>query len=157
MKTKSILVIVLTLVIGFILGMLVSAEVRYNRLKPVRMFFSEEHFREGFYKSIQPDEQQKKNIDIILDKYAKINSGLQNNFRKDLDDNMKSFRKEIDSNLSKEQIERLRQMDERRHNMSGRRMYHNNDSVNLQSDKWHMRRRAGRPFQNDSTALPDNK
>jgi hypothetical protein len=157
MKAKSILVIVLTLVIGFILGMLVSAEVRYNRLKPVRMFFSEEHFREGFYKAIQPDEQQKKNIDVILDKYAKMNSELQNNFRKDLDDNMKNFRKEIDSNLSKEQIERLRQMDERRHNMSGRRMYHRNDSVNFQSDKWHMHRRAGRPIPNDSTALPGNK
>ena len=72
MKTKSILVILVTLIIGFILGMLTSAQIRYHRLKPVRVFFSEERFREGFYKTIQPDEQQKAKIDQVLDKYAKL-------------------------------------------------------------------------------------
>ena len=59
MKTKSIIIIVLTLVIGFILGMLTSAEMRYHKLKPVKVYFSEERFREGFYQAIQPDDQQK--------------------------------------------------------------------------------------------------
>ena len=80
MKLKSIFVILVTLIIGFILGMLTSAQIRYHRLKPVRVFFSEERFRDGFYKTIQPDEQQKAKIDLILDKFAKINSELQNNF-----------------------------------------------------------------------------
>jgi hypothetical protein len=39
----------------------------------MRVYFSEERFREGFYKAIQPNEQQKAQIDVILDKYAKIN------------------------------------------------------------------------------------
>ena len=47
---------------------------------------------------------KKQKIDLILDKYAKINSELQNNFRKELDASMKEFRKELDSNLTKEQI-----------------------------------------------------
>ena len=97
--------------------MLTSAQIRYHRLKPVRVFFSEERFREGFYKAIQPDEQQKAKIDLILDKYAKINSEMQNNFRKDLDASMKEFRKELDLNLTKEQLLRLKDMDERRQEM----------------------------------------
>jgi hypothetical protein len=138
MKAKSILVILLTLLIGFILGMLTSAQIRYNKLKPVRMYFSEERFREGFYKALQPDDQQKAKIDIVLDKYAKINSELQNNFRKELDANMKEFRKELELNLSAEQIARLKEMDERRQAMirQSRRNF-DNDSVNVRSQRRH--------------------
>src|SRR5665811_1462534 len=101
MKARSIIVILLTLVIGFVLGMLTSAQIRYHRLKPVRVYFSEERFRDGFYNAIQPDEKQKTKIDLILDKYARINSNLQDNFRKDLDVSMKEFREELDLNLTK--------------------------------------------------------
>ena len=82
MKTKPIIVVIVTLIIGFVLGMLTSAQIRYQKLKPVRVYFSEERFREGFYRTVQPDEKQKAKIDLILSKYAKINSELQNNFGK---------------------------------------------------------------------------
>jgi hypothetical protein len=117
MKAKPVLLVIGTLLIGFVLGMLTSAQIRLHKLNPVRVFFSEERFRDGFYKTIQPDEKQKAIIDLILDKYAKINSELQDNFRKDMDINMKEFRKEIDSNLTKEQLARLKDMDERRQQM----------------------------------------
>ncbi len=86
MKAKPIIIIIVTLLIGFVLGMLTSAQIRYHKLKPVRVYFSEERFSEGFYKTIQPDDQQKAKIDLVLDKYAKINSELQSNFRIELDD-----------------------------------------------------------------------
>lgn len=141
MKTKSIIVVFVTLVIGFILGMLTSAEIRYRKLKPVKVFFSEEKFREGFYRTIQPDEQQKAKIDLILGKYAKINSELQNNFRKELDASMKDFRKEIDLNLTKDQISRLREMEERRQEMIRQnRKHRENDTLN---------NRSGRRYNND--------
>jgi ADP-heptose:LPS heptosyltransferase len=103
MKARPILIIIITLIIGFVLGMLTSAQIRYHKLKPVRVFFSEERFREGYYQAIQPDEQQKAKIDHVLDKYAKLNSELQNSFRKKLDANMKDFRNELDLNLTKQQ------------------------------------------------------
>ena len=59
MKIKPVFLILATLIIGFVLGMLTSAQIRYHKLNPVRVFFSEERFREGFYRTIQPDEQQK--------------------------------------------------------------------------------------------------
>ncbi len=117
--------------------MLTSAQVRYHRLKPVRMYFSEERFREAFYSAIQPDEKQKAKIDIILDKYAKINTTLQNNFRKELDANMKDFRKALDSNLTKDQILRLKDMDERRQEMIRQnRMNRGNDTINFHNERW---------------------
>lgn len=117
MKTRPIILVVVTLIIGFVLGMLTSAQLRYQKLKPVRLYYSEERFREGFYRIIQPDNEQKAKIEQVLDKYAKINGTLQSNFRKELEANMKEFRKELDSNLTREQIARLKEIDERREEM----------------------------------------
>jgi recombinational DNA repair protein RecT len=117
MRAKPVIVIICTLIIGFILGMLTSAQIRFHKLKPVRVYFSEERFREGFYKTIQPDEKQKAIIEEVLNKYARINSEIQDNFRKEFDQSMSEMRKEIDSNLTKEQIARLKEMDEKRRNM----------------------------------------
>jgi hypothetical protein len=137
---KPVFLILATLIIGFVLGMLTSAQIRYQKLNPVRVFFSEERFREGFYRTIQPDELQKSRIDVVLDKYARINGDLQSTFRKELDSNMREFRKEIDTYLTKDQIARLKEMDERRqqmirHNRSG----HRNDSSEFRGDRHHFR------------------
>ncbi len=114
MKTRPFILAILTLIIGFILGMLTSAQLRFHRLKPMRLFFSEERFREEFYNTIQPDEKQKEKIDLILDRYSKINSETQEKFRNEFDLNLKSLRQEVDSNLTREQIERLKAMEKRR-------------------------------------------
>jgi hypothetical protein len=165
MKAKPILVVLVTLIIGFVLGMLTSAQIRYHRLNPVRVFFSEERFREGFYKAIQPDGKQKEKIDIILNKYAKINSEIQGNFRKELEANMKEFRKELDLNLTKEQLERLKQMDERRQEIIRlNRKNRPNDTLSMRDERWRNpgRRSAPKGTQpakqdNDTAKLPDNK
>jgi hypothetical protein len=108
---------IITLIIGFVIGWLTSAQLRLNRLRPVRMYFSEERFKEGFYKTIQPDEAQKAKIDLIIEKFARQNSEIQGNFRKEIDANFKAMRKELDSNLTQEQLARLKEMDERRQEM----------------------------------------
>jgi len=136
MKTRTILLGIITLIIGFVIGMLTSAQLRLNRLKPVRMYFSEERFREGFYKTIQPDEAQKAKIDLILDKYAKINSETQGKYRKELDGNIKAMRKELDSNLTKDQLARLKEMDERRQEMMKlERERHENDTTRFRNER----------------------
>ncbi len=136
MKTRPILLGIITLIIGFVIGMLTSAQLRLHRLQPVRMYFSQERFREGFYKIIQPDEEQKAKIDQILDKYAKMNSETQGNFRKELDANVRAMRKELDSNLTKEQLVRLKEMDERRQEMMRQeRERHKNDTTNFRNGR----------------------
>lgn len=136
MKTRPILLGIITLIIGFVIGMLTSAQLRLHRLQPVRMYFSQERFREGFYKIIQPDKEQKAKIDQILDKYAKMNSETQGNFRKELDANVRAMRKELDSNLTKEQLVRLKEMDERRQEMMRQeRERHKNDTTNFRNGR----------------------
>jgi histidyl-tRNA synthetase len=130
MKAKPVLLVIITLIIGFVLGMLTSAQVRFHKLKPVRMYFSEERFREGFFNAIQPDEKQKAEIVEILDKYAKLNSNLQTDVRRELDSNIKEMRKELDSKLTKDQLARLKAMDERRQEMIRQNRRNRNDSVN---------------------------
>jgi hypothetical protein len=166
MRARPIIVVVITLIIGFILGMLTSAQIRYHRLKPVSVYFSEDRFQNGFYRIIEPDAKQKEKIDNVLKKYAIINSDLQNNFRKQLDINMSEFRKELDQNLTKEQLARLKEMDDKRREMI-RENWKNRDTDSS-------RFRNGRPFnpdgrpgppgpqrppfpQHDSSRLPDNK
>jgi len=167
MKAKPIIEVSVTLIIGFVLGMLTSAQIRYHKLKPVSVYFSEERFRDGFYKVIEPDEKQKAKIDLVLNKYAVINSDLQSTFRKQLDTNMKDFRKELDLSLTKEQVARLKDMDERRQKIIRESLKnHDNDSSRFRDGRPHDR--DGRPSspqgmqrppfqQHDSARLPDNK
>jgi hypothetical protein len=172
MKTRSIILVVATLIIGFILGMLTSAQIRNHRLKPVRVFFSADRFREGFYRTIKPDEQQKVKIDLVLNKYVKINSELQDNFRKEFDTNMKELRKELDSILTKEQLARLKEMDEKRQEMVSKfRKEHGRDTLIRRNGRWSNPEGGplpeGRPSpegfpppppeRDDSTGLPNHK
>lgn len=155
MKSKLVIIIIGTLVIGFILGMLTSAQIRYQKLKPMRVYFSEERFRKGFYDVIQPDDKQKEEIEKILDKYARINHDLQNDFRKQLDANVKALRKEIDSKLTREQVARLKELDEKREEMIRQgRINRANDSIrrryNRRDDDRHYRPDEFRPSEPDT-------
>ena len=111
----------ITLAAGFLLGMLTSSQLRNQRLRPVRVFFSEERFKEGMYQAIQPTEEQKAKIDKILDKYSKLNSEAGDAFRREFEARMERFRNEIDANLTPEQIVRLKELDEQRKEMSKER------------------------------------
>ncbi len=158
MKAKPIIIVVVTLAIGFVIGMLVSAQLRYHRLQPVRVFFSEQRFRDGFYKIIQPDDKQKEKIDEILSKYAKINSTVQSDFRKKLDLAMKDFWKEIEPVLTKDQLSRLKEMELRRNEMIHQNRRNPHDSTDFGD-----RRHPGPPvgghppfYRNDSANSKEN-
>ena len=125
MRTKSIILALVTLIAGFLLGMLTSSQLRNQRLKPVRVFFSEERFKERMYQAIQPSEEQKNKIDKILDKYSKLNSEAGDDFRKEFEARMERFRNEIDANLTAEQVIRLKELDEQRKEMSKERRRRN--------------------------------
>ena len=150
MKTRPVILVVVTLVIGFLLGMLTSAQIRNHRLKPVRVFYSEEKFREGMYKAIQPTEEQKVKIDQILDKYSKLNSEATSAFRKEFEARMDKFRTEVDSNLTPEQIARLKELDAQRQKMiESRRGNHGMD--------YHERKPFRDSLKSDSLRSSDTK
>ena len=138
MNTKSMILALITLAVGFLLGMLTSSQLRNQRLKPVRVFFAEERFKEGIYQAIQPTEEQKANIDKILDKYSKLNSEAGDAFRKEFEARMERFRNEIDANLTPEQIVRLKELDEQRKEMSKERRRkgrHRNNPARIEKER----------------------
>lgn len=154
MKTKPVLIIILFLLIGFVLGMLTSAQLRYHRLKPMRIYFSDKHFREGFYNVIQPDDKQKEEIDAILDKYARINGTTQRKFRREMDSILKSMQKELDSKLTKDQLTRVKEMEEKRQKMIRiERKKHRKDTVDFRFQRRHF---PGNPPEMQSHDGPDD-
>lgn len=156
MKARPIILVVITLIIGFILGMLTSAQIRLHKMQPVRMYFSEERFRDGFYRMIQPDDKQKVEIEKILDKYAKLNSDLQGGFRKSYDSTMNEFHKELDSKLTKEQLAKIREIEDKRQEMIRQSMKNRNrqDTTRRPDQRW--RDSEGRPFPGDRP-YPDGR
>lgn len=150
MKTRPIIFVVVTLAIGFLLGMLVSGQLRNHRLKPVKVFYSESKFREGMYQAIQPTEGQKEIIDKILDKYSKLNNDATASFRRDFEARMQKFRTEIDSNLTSVQIERLKELDAQRMEMfKSRRNNHEREYPDRRS-----RRNDSSGFSRENNPVP---
>ena len=117
MKAKPVILVIITLVIGFIIGMLTSAQIRLHRMRPVRLYFPREEFREGFYRTIQADEKQKIQLEKILNKYDELNNNLLTNYRKGFEQNVKDMQKDLESLLTKEQQDKLKEIDKRREEM----------------------------------------
>jgi len=113
MKTKAIIVIVLTLLIGFALGMLTSAQLRHARMKQMRTYINGKEFAGMLIEVIQPDGQQKDEIEAIMKKFEKSTREMQGQFREGFDSLSVSYKKELDTLLTKEQRERVRAFDKK--------------------------------------------
>ncbi len=120
MKIKAILIIVVTLVIGFILGMLTSAQLRHSKMKEVRRFVSGKDYAEMMIEVIQPDEAQKARLDEVMSRFYKTTRGMQSGFRNDFDSVTTQFKREIDTLLTKEQLEKVRELEARNKEMMQR-------------------------------------
>ena len=114
MKLKPILLILATLLIGFLIGFLTSSQLRHKRMKPARMFSSERFFREVIFKHIELSEEQKNQLEPILKKYAKEGKELQKEYKKGFDDHFTSYWKEMTEVLTEDQVRTLNEMQKKR-------------------------------------------
>ena len=104
MKTRSLLLLILILIIGFILGFLSSSVIRENKAREYRSYSSYESFRNHSLEKLQPSEEQKLKILPIIEEYSKKNQELKVNYRKDFRSLMKEFREELKPFLTEEQL-----------------------------------------------------
>lgn len=138
MKTKIILLVIISLVLGLLIGFLTSSRLRLRKLEPVRTYFSADHFREGLYRIIEPDDDQKEKIDQILDKHVRAGAELHSRIRKEIDSSFKAMRKELDAVLTREQLDKLKEMDKRRlEMMKQNRKAMMNDTTHFKSGSRH--------------------
>lgn len=152
MKTKPILLVSLIFVIGFIIGMLTSAQIRNNKLKPVRQYLSEQRYVDGLKRIIQPTEEQVVAFDGIVRKYGELNGKLSKEFWDGMNSNMESFRKEIDSKLTKEQKTKIEEIEAERQKMFEEFSKNRGDSVfRMDNDHQGFERNGRNPVYNDSS------
>jgi len=118
LKLRITLLIVLTLLLGFTIGMLTSAQLRHKRMRPVRMYASENYFRDHLYKLVEPDSIQKEKLDEIISKYGEEFNDINSVFRKELNELMDKQWNEIKPVLNKDQVERLEELNRRRREMT---------------------------------------
>lgn len=107
MKTKSLLLLILILIIGFIMGFLSSSVIRENKAREYRSYSSYESFRNHSLEKLQPSEEQKLKILPIIEEYSNKNQELKVNYRRDFRSLMKEFREELKPFLTEEQLEAM--------------------------------------------------
>lgn len=117
MKTKAILLLLATLLIGFLLGILTSAQIRHNRLKEMRSFVSGKDFTGMMMEVINPDKSQVEALDSLMSSFEKNTHNMQVGFRHDFDSLSASFKRSIDTLLTPEQLERVRAQEKRNREM----------------------------------------
>ena len=153
-KTKIILLVIVSQVLGLLTGFLASSRLRLRKLEPVKTYFSADHFRERLYRVIEPDDDQKEIIDQILDKHARAGAELHIRIRKEIDSSFKAMRKELDAVLTREQLDKLKEMDKRRQEMikqNRKAMMH--DTTHFKSKRRHPWKEGGPGY---DTAFPSS-
>ena len=103
-RIKTTLVIVITLVIGMIIGALIHGAVMRNRYRQIAFRMrTNEGFMRRMERVIQPDESQRKALRAVLEKHFQRMSEFGAGFQSMMD----SLKNELDLILTEEQRERL--------------------------------------------------
>lgn len=121
MKTRSILILSATLIIGVALGMLISVQIQNAHMKKFRSFGSPAGFKKITLQILQPTPDQQTKIEPVIDEFARKNDSLRKVYRGDFISLMKDYKKELYPLLSKEQIDRLEEMTHPRRYYKGKK------------------------------------
>jgi hypothetical protein len=107
--TKTALILFVTLILGILLGTLVSGPllIRRNLPRHTRMGLME-HFVEHFEDVTKPDEAQRDTVLAILESYADRFADLNIQHHSEVEVLMDSLQMELSPVLTEEQLERMR-------------------------------------------------
>lgn len=136
MKAKPFLIVIGSLLIGIIVGILISAQLRHKRMRSVRVLTSERYFREVLYKVIEPTDELKKQLEPIIQSYGKEGRELQKEFRRTFETHNEEYWNEIKALLSDDQLERLEEFNNRRQD-ERKRLYP--DTTKSRRGEWNNR------------------
>ena len=112
MRSKSLIAILITLIIGIVIGILSCTYMRNHRMKEFRSYTSFEGFKYQALRIIDPTEEQKKKILPVIEDFSRKNQELKIKYREEFIALMKDYKNELDPLLTKEQIQRI---ESRRH------------------------------------------
>jgi len=113
-KLKYSLILVTTLIIGMIIGFLISGRMISTRVDQMRNYYTDNGFNREFIRIIQPSPEQRDEIMPILRKYAGINREHMLDFHEGQRELFFELKDELDTHLTDEQIQKLNHVWERR-------------------------------------------
>lgn len=109
-QTKTILIIIATLIMGVVLGVLAGGPLmryRFERFSKPRQPERSKHFVALFEQFIQPDKNQREAVDEILNRYSKRLEWLDNRHRTEMQVLFDSMQTELSPILTEEQKTQL--------------------------------------------------
>jgi len=135
-KSKSTLVILLVLIIGFILGSLTSGALQYRRAEKFRHMSPEGRFKEAIENIVEPTEEQKEQLQNIFDAHAQRMAEIQEEKSSEIMTVVDSLRLALSSVLTDEQKQKFREHTERaRSKFFGRHLGRIKRVINLTSEQ----------------------
>lgn len=108
-KTRAILSLLFSLILGFVLGFFVSQEIVRHRVKDVESLSSYESFKTRLYTIIEPNADQIQQIEPIIEQFSDKMEGLKKRFRSEYGKIIQDFHNELKPFLSEEQVGKLDQ------------------------------------------------
>ena len=134
MKNKPVLIIAITLVIGFFLGFLTSGIIRNQQLKRFRSFSSAEGFKYRTLRMVEPTEEQMKDLLPVLDKFAKKSQDVRKEYAKEFRNLLKEYHSELKPLLTDEQIQKMESFSQRKPPYKGRRNFQHRRETRRERD-----------------------
>jgi len=113
LKIKNSLILAGTLILGIIIGVLISGRVMHSRVENMKSFYTEQGFNRQIMRVIKPTEEQKKQLRPLFREQAKKNHELFTECRNKRSELMKHFKSELEGYLTDEQMQRLEKMEMR--------------------------------------------
>jgi cell division protein FtsN len=120
MKIKAILTIVISLLIGFVLGYLASGQVMKQEMKKRHSHSYHEMFVFKTLEVIRPSESQKDTLMPIIEAYAEKTLSLKNKVSIEFDSLMRQMSLELKPYVSEDQFKKLEENAERMKGRYGR-------------------------------------
>jgi len=113
LQLKNSLILAGTLIIGLVLGVLISGRVMHSKMTNFRNFYTEQGFNRQIMNVIRPTEGQKKQLEPVFKTQAKRNHDLFIQCRESHRELMEQFKQELNQYLTADQMKRLERMETR--------------------------------------------
>jgi hypothetical protein len=107
-KVKTVLIIIITLIIGIALGAMLNRALLRHKIHRAFSMHKPDRFAYFMEEMIQPEPEQKEQLRAILEKHSDRMEEMRKNFFSEMQAERESFLKELETILTPEQIKRLK-------------------------------------------------
>jgi len=106
-KMRNAIFLVITLIIGFAIGFLVSGRMIKSKVEDMRSYNTTMGFHHHLLRVIDPSPEQLNELEPILKKYAELNHDLLFDYKSDQHDLFLELQDELEPLLNADQNERI--------------------------------------------------